>query len=315
MTKKKRLLEIVGSVIAVGLFTAAVSVLYNELEHHRFADIVAQLRAIPLKDLLLALLFSALSYWALSGYDMLGLRYIRHPLDYFKVAMTSFITYTIAHNLGFSVFTGGSLRYRIYGVWGLSVFEITSLIGFGVATFWLGYLTTAAIVLTASPLAIPTQIKLPFATTFPLGLLFLLIVLIYLLGILIIRRPIQIRHWKFEMPSLGQTFAQMALGIGDWLVAAAAVYVLLPEAAAVSYQQVLGVYLLAQISGMVSHVPGGLGVFETVFILLIGPVASPAELVGSLLAFRIIYYIVPLSLAASALAAFEISRRKDMLMR
>ena len=97
----------------------------------------------------------------------------------------------------------------------------------------------------------------------------------------------------------------------DWLVASAAIYIVLPDSVQVSYPHVLAIFLLAQIAGLVSNVPGGLGVFETVFILLIGPVASPAELIGSLLAYRIIYYLVPLILAASSLAAFEVSRRAE----
>jgi phosphatidylglycerol lysyltransferase len=311
----KRLLEIVGSVVAMVLFTVALWVLHRELAHHSLADIIAQLRSIPVPHLLLAFLFTVLSYLALSGYDMLALRYIKHPIEYPKVAMTSFITYAIAHNLGFSVFTGGSLRYRIYGAWGLSAFEITSLMGFGVVTFWLGYLTAAAITLTTWPLAIPTQIRLPFESTFPLGLLMLVILLAYLTWILIIRRPLKIREWQFDVPSRGATFAQMGLGMFDWLVASAAVFIVLPDAVQVSYLHVLAIFLLAQIAGLVSNVPGGLGVFETVFILLIGPVASPAELIGSLLAYRIIYYLVPLVLAASSLAAFEVSRRAEGLMR
>ncbi len=311
----KRLLEVIGSVIAIGLFLAALWVLHRELGHHRLADIIAQFRSIPFPHVLMALMFSLLSYLALSGYDMLALRHIKHPLEYPKVAMTSFITYAIAHNLGFSVFTGGSLRYRIYGAWGLSALEITTLMGFGVATFWLGYLTTAAIVLTTAPVMIPEQIRLPFVSTIPLGLFFVGLLLAYLVKITLFRSPIKVKGWQFDIPTLPTTFAQMALGTFDWLMAAGAIYIVLPDSAQVSYFHVLGIFLLSQIAGLISNIPGGLGVFETVFILLIGPVATPAELVGSLLAYRIVYYLVPLFVAASSLAAFEISRKREGLMK
>jgi uncharacterized membrane protein YbhN (UPF0104 family) len=276
----KRFLEIIGSIVAIGLFSAALWVLHHELAHHKLSEIIGQLRSIPFDHLLMAFAFTMFSYLALSGYDMLALRYIKHPLEYPKVAMTSFITYAIAHNLGFSVFTGGGLRYRIYGAWGLSVLEITSLMGFGVVTFWLGYLTTSAIVLTTAPLTIPPEIKLPFATSMPLGLLMIAALLAYLTWIVVIRKPLKIRGWQFEVPSGTATLSQIVLGTFDWLVAAGTVYVLLPGSAQVSYFHVLAIFLLAQIVGLASNVPGGLGVFETVFILLIGPVASTAELVG-----------------------------------
>ena len=158
----KRIVEIMGSMLGIALFLVAIWILHHELQNHHYRDIAEQFQSIPFARLLLAIFFTFLSYLALSGYDLLALRYIHHPLAYPKVALTSFITYAVSHNLGFSLFTGGSIRYRLYTAWGLSTFEITSLMGFGVITFWLGYLSCGAAVYTLLPLAIPTQIRLPF---------------------------------------------------------------------------------------------------------------------------------------------------------
>ncbi len=311
----KRLIEIIGTVVSIGLFCVALLIIHRLLQQHHFADIVAEFKSLPGHRIALALVFTLLSYLALSCYDMLALRYIRHPLAYLRVLQTSFTTYAISHNLGFSLFTGGSLRFRIYGAWGLTVFEITSLMGFGVTTFWLGYLTTSACVLVAVPLAVPAQISLPFASSLPIGLLFALILLVYLTWILVLRKPLQLRGWKAEVPSPGLTFSQIGVGVFDWLAAAMALYVLLPSSESFSYIHVLGIYLLAQIAGLASNVPGGLGVFESVFLILAGPVASPPAIIGSLLAYRIVYYIVPLFLAAVSLATLEIRLRKGVLQK
>lgn len=311
----RKLAEILGSLVAMIIFSAAIWVLYHQLQHHHLSEIMGHLRSLSSSQVALGFIFTLLSYLALSGYDLTALRYIRHELEYPKVALTSFITYALSHNLGFSLFTGGSVRFRLYGVWGLSTLEITSVMGIGVITFWLGYLSVGAATFVISPLTIPSQIKLPFDSTLPIGALFFAVVAAYFSWIVLFKKPLKIKGWQFEVPSINVTLSQMVLGITDWLVASAALYVLLPQAEGLTYGHVLAVFLLSQITGLASNVPGGLGVFETVFILLIGPVASPPALVGSLLAYRLIYYLVPLFAAAISLAAFELSRRRVGLQR
>jgi phosphatidylglycerol lysyltransferase len=311
----RKIAEILGSLIGLVLFCAALWVLHHVLQNHHYHEIVAELRAIPFHRLALALMFTLFSYGALSCYDMLALRYIKHAIAYPRVAFTSFITYAVGHNLGFSLFTGGSIRYRLYTAWGLSTLEITSLITFGVITFWLGYLSAGATVFILRPLSIPTQITLPFGTTLPIGILFLLVLAAYFAWDVFIRKDIKIRGWHFAPPPIGITLSQVLIGFFDWVVASAALFILLPAATGLSYDRVLGIFLLSQIAGLASNVPGGLGVFESVFLLLAGPVASPPAVVGALLAFRIIYYLIPLSIAAISLASYEFVRRREQLKR
>ncbi len=303
--------EIIGSLVGLVLFTIALLVLRHALRGHHYHDIMLQLRSIPSPRIAAALLFTLLSYFALTLYDMLALRYIKHPIAYPKVAFTSFVTYSMSHNLGFSLFTGGSIRLRLYSAWGLSTLEISYLMTFGVITFWLGYLTSGAATFLLRPLAIPPQITLPFESTFPIGLVFLTILGFYFVWVLYIKRPVNIRGWKFEIPSSWITGSQVGVGVFDWLMASMALYLLLPADAGFTYDRVLGIYLLSQIAGLASNVPGGLGVFETVFILLAGSQAPADALVGSLLAYRLVYYLIPLFTAAISLAVYEFIRRKE----
>jgi len=82
----------------------------------------------------------------------------------------------------------------------------------------------------------------------------------------------------------------------------------LPTSSLLSYPTCLGIYLLAQFAGVVSNVPGGLGVFETVMLLLLSPFFASGRLIGSLLAFRGIYNFLPLVLTLGTLGAYELRR-------
>lgn len=311
----RRISEVLGAVIGLTLFSAALLILYHELRGHQYHDIAAQIRSISRSRVLLALVFTGLSYAALTIYDRLALHHMGRKVAYPKVAFTAFTTYTISHNVGFSLFTGGSIRYRLYSAWGLSAPDIAQLIGFGVLTFWLGYLTTSAATFLLNPLAIPSQLDLPFESTLMLGVVISCILLAYIAVNLSLRKPFQIRGHMISLPSPGMTILQILVGVFDWLVAAAALWILLPEVPGLSFHHVLGIYLIAQIAGLTSNIPGGLGVFESVFVLLLGPISSSAAILGSLFVYRIVYYLFPLGVAALLLGGYELSLRRRVVVK
>jgi uncharacterized membrane protein YbhN (UPF0104 family) len=99
---------------------------------------------------------------------------------------------------------------------------------------------------------------------------------------------------------------QLAVTSLDWLLAAAALYVLLPDTVQISYPALLGLFLLGQAAAMISHVPGGLGVFETVLLLALADSGGAPALTAALLLYRLIYYLLPLLLGSLLLALHEI---------
>ena len=305
----RRFGEVLGAMVGLVLFSAALVVLYGALRGHHYHEIAAQIRSIPSARIFLALLFTGLSYGALTLYDRLALHHMGRSIPYRKVAFTAFTTYSFSHNVGFSLFTGASIRYRLYTAWGLSAPEIAQLIGFGIVTFWLGYLTTAAGVFLSSPLSIPSKLGLPFGSTLTLGVIAFCILLAYVGMAVGFRRPLHIRGHAITLPTFGMTILQILVGVFDWLVAAAALWVLLPEAVGISFNHVLAIYLISQIAGLTSNVPGGLGVFESVFVLLIGSSSSSAAVLGSLFLYRIVYYLLPLAIAAVLFGGYELSLR------
>ena len=298
------------------LLLLALVVVRGVLREHPYREIVARFEEIPAARIALGLLLTVLSYGALTGYDALGLRFLRRALPYRKMAFASFTSYSFSHTLGFSPLTGGSIRLRLYSEWGLSMQQIASLIAFAAATFWVGFAAAAGAVFLVDPPPAPPGMRLAVSSMRALGVVFLLVAAAYLTASIVRRgRPLVVRGWEAPLAPPRIAAAQVVLGVLDWSLAAATLYVLLPPSPGLSFLPFLGVFLLAQVAGLVSQVPGGLGVFETTVVLLLSPVVPADHALGSLLAFRVVYYLVPLVLAALALGAHELLVRRAVLAR
>ena len=307
--------RIIGSVIGLILFIAALWVLYHQLKTYPIRDIIAHLHNLPAEALVLAILLTFFSYLTMTGYDTLALRYVRHPLSYAKTALASFIGYAFSNSLGFSMIMGGSVRYRLYTAWGLTAFEITQVVGFCMLTLWFGFFTIGGLVFLLEPLTLPSFLHLPFTSVHIIGLFFLALVASAILGSFLRKRPFKIRDWSFSAPSPGLLIFQLSIASMDWVLAGAVLFVLLPHVPDLSFPVFIGLFLLAQLAGMVSQVPGGLGVFESVVILLLIPYLPAAQVLGSLLVYRGIYYLIPFFTATLLLATQELYRKKAVLKR
>jgi phosphatidylglycerol lysyltransferase len=312
---RKLPLHRLGPLVGLTLFAVALWVLHGELRHYSYHQILEQFRSLPTGQVALAVLLTIASYLLLTGYDTLGLQYARHRLPYRRTALASFVGYAFSNTVGYSLISGGSVRLRLYSGWGLGTVAITKVVVFGGVTFWFGFLTMAGAVFVAEPLALPPSLHLPLASVRTLGAFFL--VAVVALGVAILRRtrPFKIRDIEFPVPGPGLLAAQVVIGCLDWAAAGAVLYTLLPAGNSPSYARFLGVFLLAQIVGVVSQVPGGLGVFETIMLLLLAPSVPAAAVLGSLLAFRIVYYVVPLACAAVLLGVHELVLQREGVRR
>lgn len=296
--------------LSVPLLAGALWLLHRELAAHHPRDILHAIRALPLSSVLAAFSLTAASYAFLPAYDAVGLRYVRHPLGLGRTMLAGFLAYGFSQTLGFPLLTGGSLRYRLYSAWGLSAAQIAELIAVAAAAFWLGMATTAGVALAVSPQSILDAVRISPFVLRALGSLLLAVPVGYLAFGALRRRPIMIRGWELAPVGLRLAAGQVVVGCVDWILAAAVAYVLLSQSITVSFLPFLGVFLLAQVVGLLSHVPGGLGVFETVVLLLLRGAAPPATIVGSLLAYRLMYYVLPFTVAAVVLAAYELKARR-----
>lgn len=308
MLKKLRLNF--SSLIGLLLLLLSLWAIANELRQYNYRDILNSLAAIPKSRLSWAIWLTTLGYVVMIGYDILGFNYINRSLSWNKIAFTNFISSAFSNTIGFALLTGSAIRYRFYSTWGVSAVAIAQVIAFANFTFWLGMFAVAGLLFLINPLKIPTQLHLPFATVRPIGVIFILLVTVYLLGSIFIRQTLIIRGHESRFPSFKISLAQIAISSFDWILAAAVLYVVLPTNISLSYIDFLGIYLLAMFAGVVSNVPGGLGVFETIILLILSSKVSAAAVLGSMLAYRGVYYFLPLLVAAGLLGIYELRFRK-----
>jgi len=296
------------------LLGVAFWILHRELREFHYADLVRELHTLPTSHIIFALGITALNYVVLTGYDALALRYIGYRLSRRRVVLASFTGYAVSNSLGFPLLTGAPLRYRLYSRWGVPGVEIARLVAFYSTTFWLGLLAVGGISFLLDPLATPDFLHLPVATARPIGGLLLLLLAAYLALSRTHHREVRIRGIRLSVPAPRLALAQVAISSLDWSLAAAVLYVLLPPGT-LSYPGFLGVFMLAQMAGLISNVPGGVGVFESVILLFLTRVLDAPQVLGVLVVFRAIYYLVPLAVAALGLALYEGRRLRAPLAR
>jgi len=286
--------------------------LHRELVAVAWSDVATNIRSSSGLRIFLACCCATAGYAVLTGYDALAMRYIRRRVPYIKTAATAFIAYAVAHNVGISAISGGSIRYRIYAAIGLSAAEIAKVVAFCSATFAVGAVFLIGIALLYLPSSEVGLIGLPSGSAFPLGVLGLALVGAYVFSPLLRSSPLRIGNWQTEFPRVSITAGQLLLSVADLSLAAATLYVLLAPALEITFPAFVGIYLIAIAAGLVSNVPGGLGVFEAT-LLLAFPDIDRALLLSTIVVYRLIYYIAPLAIALSLLVGSEIwSRRKHL---
>jgi len=301
--------------IVPALFLAALVILHHELRLYHLKDILQNIKEISPYRISLAIILTMLGYFVMSLYDVLALRYINYPLPYSRICFASFIGYAFSNNLGLGMISGGSVRYRLYSMWGLSMLEITKIITFCVLTLWLGFFTLASVVFLMEPQTLPEHLKLPFHSIHLLGIISIIIVALFVFLSLSIRKPIKIKDWEFSFPSPALLISQIFIASLDWAIAGGVLYILFPSIPGFSFFRFLSVFLVAQLAGLASQIPGGLGVFETAIILLSPPSVPSHELIGSLIVYRGIYYILPLLTASFLLGVQEIFQKWEAIRK
>ena len=307
---KSKILKYTGALFSLLLFFAALWILHREMQTVHLQNILYELNAIPEKRLCLAAIFTLSSYTIMAGYDYLAIRFIKHSLSLVRIGLASFIGYAFSNNIGFSMLAGASVRYRLYSNWGLSALEITKVVAFCTLTLWLGFFTLGGLAFVLEPMRIPPGSHIPFQTTQPLGVLFLGALTGYVALTAFRRQPVRFKEWEIALPSLPILLSQILVACLDWLLAATVLYTLLPSEVSVSFPKFIGVYLLAQMAGLASQIPGGLGVFETAMLMLLPHGVNASQLLGALIAYRGIYYLLPLGVATALLGIQELFHGK-----
>lgn len=288
------------------IFCIAAYRLYHALSAYDRTKIVQAIFAIPRAHLALGALFVTGSYLSLTLFDTLAIRYIGAKLPYRRIALASFTALSIGHTLGMAAATSGAVRYRFYSRWGIGAGDIARIILFCAMTAGLGLNTLMGLALLLQANVAAKLLGFSHAGAIALGATCLLLTALYMALAAVLRRPLVIKRWEIPMPPLELALAQIFTGATNFCFVAAALYELLPPTAGIGYLVVTTAYVLANVASIVSHVPGGIGVLEVVVVHLL-PLAS---VIGALVVFRVIYFLVPFMIGVALFAADELTLRR-----
>ena len=310
----RRFLPYIGGIAALLLFAAALVILHSHAQAYRPSEVRRALRALQAWQPFAALGLAAASYVLLTLYDVLALRHIGRTLPYRRVALASFTGYAFSHALGFASVIGPSIRYRIYTPMGLSAGEVAETSAFVVVTFMTGIIAVFPLVALLDPSSLET-LGISRPAGIAIGTLGLLLMAAYVGLGWWIERPIRLFGYPLRLPRPRTAGAQIALSVADLSLVAAVLYACLPHASAVGYPHVLAVYVLAFVAGLISHVPGGLGVFDAVVVVGLSARLPADQILAGLLAFRVVYQLVPLVSAGALFGAVEALAARRLFAR
>src|SRR5689334_1359920 len=296
----------IGVILSIAIISVAVVVLFHMLRDIEPDEVVDALKATNPHHIAAAAVFVACGYFTLTFYDWFALRTIgRSEIPYRIAALTGFTSYSIGHNIGATVFTGGAVRYRIYSYYGLDAVEVAKICFIAGLTFWLGNATVLGLGVAYHPQAAGPIDQLPPWLNRTLALAILVVLVSYVGWVWSAPREIGQGEWKVHLPSGPSTLLQICIGILDLGSCALAMYMLLPGEPNVGFVTMAVVFVSATLLGFASHAPGGLGVFDAAMLVALWQFDKESVLAGLLL-FRLLYYLAPFALALLILGAREI---------
>jgi uncharacterized membrane protein YbhN (UPF0104 family) len=298
----KTLLGIVGSVAIAAL---AAYVLYTTFQRISLADVLANVRATPPGTLWLAAACAASAFAVLAAYEVAVVRYVKPGIGRARPVITALIAFPLGHAVGQTLLSGSALRYRMYAPAGFSAMEVGAtvlLCGLPYALAF-GLLIDLALVFGAESLA--PLFRISSEWLFALGCLGLVKDAGYLLFVWRRKKPIRLGGWSVKVPTLRMTVLQIVVGVTDIVLISSVLYLLLPESAQIALLPFVAIYLASILVGVVSHVPAGLGVLESMLLLLL-PHVPPEQLLAAVLLYRVIYEVVPLVIALGIWGTYEL---------
>lgn len=292
--------------LSLGIIAVALVVLHRMLQGIDIDDVGFAIRATPWHDIALAALFVAAAYFTLTFYDFFAVRQIgKKKVPYRICALAGFTSYSVGHNVGATVFTGGAVRYRIYSAHGLDAVDVAKVCFIAGLTFWLGNATVLGLGILVEPEAASLIDQLPPILNRFLAVVVLTVLVGYVWWVSRGDRAMGRGGWRVKLPNGRSTLVQIGIGIVDLGCCALAMYALMPDAPAIGFVTLAVIFVSATLLGFASHAPGGIGVFDAAMLVALS-MFDREELLASLLLFRLLYYIVPFTLALLILGVREI---------
>jgi glycosyltransferase 2 family protein len=297
-----------GVAASLIIIAFAIATLVRTLKGVDAGVILVALTEIPLHRVALAALCVAGAFCTLTFYDFFALRTIgKRQVPYRIAALSSFASYTIGHNIGATVFTGGAIRFRIYSDFGLSAVDVAKICFLSGLTFWLGNAFVLGIGMAWQPWAASAIDQLPSAINrlIAFGVIGAIVAYLVWLGLGKQRRELGQNGWKVRLPSAPLTLVQILIGVLDLGFCAMAMYLLMPAQPGIDFVSLAVVFILATLLGFASHAPGSIGVFDAAMLVAL-PQFGREQLLATLVVFRILYFMIPFGIAISIMGTREL---------
>ena len=298
-------LGIAASLLIIAL---AIRTLIHTLRGVDTGVILTALTDIPASHIAMAALCVLCAFFTLTFYDFFALRTIgKKQVPYRIAALSSFCSYSIGHNIGATVFTGGAIRFRIYSDYDLNAIDVAKVCFISGLTFWLGNLVVLGIGMAYHPSAASDMDLLPPELNQLIAFGCLGGIVAYFVWLMTgkERRQLGQHGWKVVLPSAKLTLVQVLIGVVDLSFCAMAMYLLVPMHPHIDFLSLAVVFILATLLGFASHAPGSLGVFDAAMLVAL-PQFGREELLATLLVFRVLYFVIPFSIAISIMGAREL---------
>jgi phosphatidylglycerol lysyltransferase len=302
--------------LPLALFACALYIVHNEIKVHDLSDILSSLHEMPMRIMLAAFVLTVINYLILAGYDWLALRftgYTNIPLS--KMIAAALLGYAISNNTGHAWAAGGSIRYRFYSKWGVPGWDVVKISLFQTITYLLGALSLGLVGSLLLPHYLSKSVQEPQAIHW-VSLICAASLLVYWVAVLLWRKPLLIKGFELYLPSPRIAVWQTLVASIDIVLSSLVLWVLLLDKVDVDFGAFVVVFVVAQVVGVISQVPGGIGVFESAFLWLMSDIEVTDQhliLIGALLLYRVIYYFLPLLLAGAGLLSYEIYSRRELL--
>jgi uncharacterized membrane protein YbhN (UPF0104 family) len=303
--------KLLSPLIGLGVMIAAVWVLVRILRNVKLDAVYSGLSAMHFGSVVAALALVVLSYLCLIGYDLVSLHHLGKRLNILAVAVGGFVSFALANTLGFVLLTAGSVRYRVYGPGGVTAADVAVITIMSGITFALSAVLIMGVALLLAPNFASIVNNLPGWINFSIGLVIVAALGGYIGWISSGRKAVSWSGYEISLPGPVSTLAQLASGVGDMVCAAGALYLLLPSDPGTGFPIFVGLFAVAITLGLLSHVPGGVGVFESIMLLAV-PNIGLEKMLASLLVFRVLYYLLPMVVAIIVYAWYEARRAPIM---
>lgn len=300
-------------VAMLAIFCAALWALHRELSKFSFEDLHRYVSGLAFEQIALGVGATLAGYVALTGYDLFALRYVKQKLETWRIALTAFIGYAFSMNIGHGVVSGGAIRMRLYTGWGLGAGDVTKVVGFNFIIGTVGQALLAGLLFVFVGVHIPESLPVQFHTVGGVGILLLCGVAAFFVLLAIRKQAIQWKSWSIDLPPLRLAVPSVIVSGFDWALSGVVLFAFLPEDAGIAFPTFLAIVMMAHIIAVLSMVPGGLGVFETVIIHLLPDSISKTTALSALIAYRAIYYLLPFLIAIGLFSGYEtFARRRNL---